>query len=348
MKTTVSSTYSVRRGDLVHDRDAILRLWTHSVDTPPDQRKLDWFYVANPAGRSTVFFLDYKPEKRPVGVMCVAPREFLVNGQVRTAAVFGDFVVEPAHRSLGPGLLLQKESVEAALEDFDLQYGFPNPSSSRLRRYAGYSIEQTLRISVIPLDIRYYLARRLPAWLAAIVALPARAIRSLLIARRADGRVAPLFAQAEVDEAFIDGLWSSASQSETSLGVRDWRYVEWRLLNDPFVEHSLFGIRYTDDGPVAYLAFKRGADGHVTVVDFLSTSVEAFQALLALFVKQQDRGGARSLSITTLDADVLRNDVLQSLGFRKRGESEAYLAFGNGRAGVDVGSVYLNLVDNDA
>lgn len=344
----VSDRYEVREVDISLQSDEILRLWALiESDRPPDRKKLDWFYLGNPVGQGCAYLLYFRPEDRPVGVMCVGRRDFYIAEKTMQGVVFADFVIEPGHRSLGPGLVFQKQVLEMALESFDLQYGFPNELSAKLRRFGGYRIEQTLSICVLPLKACHYLARFMPALAAKLIGAAITAPWQLLLRGRS-AKHRRGYRINDVNEPFVNQLWQRAKNSRRQYGVRDWAFVHWRIISDPFVQHSLFGCSLTDGTPAAYIAYTVSPEHHVAIVDWLAGDECDFAAALALFVSQQTRSKCLSITVCVSPTQNAFADTLQQFGFHVRGDTPAFIAFKDNRGAVEYGdSIHLNLIDND-
>ncbi len=123
--------YRVDRGDPVADRERILALWERCkfASGAPARARYDWFYLDNPAGRSRVYLLFSGDEM--VGALGTGTRQLAgAAGEMRSAVILVDFVVEPMHRSLYPALALQKTARERELRDIPMLYGIPATQGS--------------------------------------------------------------------------------------------------------------------------------------------------------------------------------------------------------------------------
>ena len=343
----VSDLYVVRRGDLQADAEDILRLWQYLPgDAPPQQEKLDWFYRNNPAGPGVVYFLDFKPEGRPVGVVCLGPRAVRVGNETVSGAVFGDFAVEPAHRSLGPALMFQKAFLKLAQEEFSMVFGFPNDLSGKVRSFGGYKIDFPLGIFVLPLDFRPYLGKRLPGLLAAIGGGVLNVASWLYYAARVRA-LAGGHRRAAVDDAFLDGLWERVSSGPVSAGVRDARFLNWRLKQVPNREYHFVGVTDRDGLPAAYLAWTRRHDGALNCIDCMAVSDVALSAVFRS-VAAEHIGRARALAVTLARDHARSAAALKACHFRERDQFDCFVS-----RSADVPqdaaaeSLFLSFADND-
>lgn len=343
----VSDLYEVRQGDIDRDMDDVLRLWRYLPgDTPPQREKLDWFYRDNPAGRGLIYFLDYKPEGKPVGVVCLGPREFSIGGQLTTGTVFGDFAIEPEHRSLGPALMFQKAFLELATQQFSIVYGFPNALSGKVRSFGGHKLGYNLNIFVLPMDFRPYLKRRLSTWVANVLGLAANfatrivyPVRALLKTR--GHRVV------EYSDEFMNRLWQRLSSSDQQLGTRDAEFVHWRFTRSPNFQFETLALVNRDGVPAAFAALRTSEDQVTVVEDAVATDALAYEALVA-FLTKRFAGRTRALRFTISEQRGHAEQILAAYWFRKRGSFSAFATLGtNAPVDTDVDRVDLSFVDND-
>ena len=343
----VSDLYEIREGDLERDADDILRLWRFLPgDNPPQREKLDWYYRNNPAGAGTVLFLSYKPEQRNVGVVCLSPREFVVAGERAMGSVFGDFAVEPEHRSLGPALKFQKDFLQYARERSDFIFGFPNPLSGKVRSFGGHKLGYSLDIYVLPLDFTAYLKSRLPGVLATLsggaLNLVSRSFYALRASfRRGGHRVV------DYTPEFMNGLWQSLVTGGSQIGRRDAQFVDWRIKNSPNHTYDLVAVEDRHGHPVAFAALRAGVNGALIVEDMAYTTPDALRVLVDELTRRY-AGKRRSLTVTIPDHQLAAASVLASAHFRVRDSFSAFVTVGLSHVeGASVDQVVLSFIDND-
>lgn len=347
-RARVSDQYVVRQADLSADESLILSLWQHvSDENPPDAKKLDWFYRRNPAGPGQAYLLIFEPESRPVGIICVGRRRIQVNGRILNAAVFGDFAIDPLHRSLGPALLFQKRFLESALSEHEVVYGFPNANSAKVRSFGGYRMDSALDTYVLPIQSSYFLKRHMPTLLASLIA-PCVRLWIWARVRIARASIARQYDFGPVDSLFIDEIWSHAAVQDCNMGVRDRAFAAWRFENCATERISLVGARDNTQRPAAFIASRVQKKGFVEVLDYLAIDVSALAALLANFVSAQFGGETVSVKIDIPSGDTELTRALQTLGFSRRGQTRYFVAAGT--ASVEssiVDDIRFSLADND-
>ena len=348
MPSSVSESYKVVKADLTRDRDRILALWQHLADSDaPGAEKLDWFYIDNPAGEGIIYLLWFIPENRPVGIMCAGRRNFRVGDQILHGAVFGDFAMEPAHRSLGPSLLLQRKVMDEALANFDVFFGFLNASSARVRQVGGYQVNEKLVDSIIPLRLAFHLKKRLPDILATIVSSIMQPLYDTMLRVRIKKHMKG-YQDAAVNRDFIDGLWSQACKNSTIMGVRDWGFLSWRMSPNAGRKYAVSGIRDASGKPCGYIAYEFQLNDTVVVVDYLALNNSVFAALLCYLISHTEKTNTPSISICTNVKDSEKLRVLRKLGFVARGEFFVFVVCDKKITHqFDTDMIYLNHFDND-
>ncbi len=348
MTGKVSESYYVRPADMQKERDTVLRLWRHiSSDNPPQPEKLDWFYTRNPAGSGTIYLLIYRPDEQPVGIICAGQREFLVEGKTYNGVVIGDFVIAPTHRSLGPGLLFQREYVKQALDRYDFLFGFPNPLSAQLWKFGGNEIGANLKIFVLPLRMDHYLKKHMPNVIAKPIGGMLTSVYNVLLRNRIRD-ASNGYNKADTDAKFVDSLWQRANKIGCAIGIRNWKYFDWRANNDPTKSYQFVGIADQDNQPAGFLVSKSDVGGKECIVDYLALNDEAFAALLAIFTGDHITKRTPSVSVAAQDHDKKKLAAISNLGFKQR-EEDPYLIRFRDEASKTLTekSMVLNILDKD-
>ena len=100
----------------------------------------------------------------------------------------------------------------------------------------------------------------------------------------------PRLEQQNADDAFLDALWHSVSASRVSIGVRDSRFLNWRLRQHPSADFSMFALAYGNVLPAGYVAYETDRDSRVVIADVLSCGEAAFAACIKMFIRQMKKG----------------------------------------------------------
>jgi len=227
-------SYGVEVGDVVRDRETVLAIWRGNLGDPARiEAKYDWFYRDCPYGEPLLCVLRDRASGAAVGVAAAGPRRMQAGGRALRAGVLVDMAVLPAHRSLGPALVLQQGLMEAASTRFDLVYGFPNPKAAPVFKRVGYTqLGEMVRHARVLRHARY-LERRVPR----AVAQLAGPVVDLGVAcedawrRRGDARIATRWVDRAGDE--MTTLWASAQAPAAALAVRDRDLLGWRFDRAP-------------------------------------------------------------------------------------------------------------------
>ena len=230
------AAYSVVDGDVGRDRAKVIDVWRGNLGWGDRlDAKYDWFYSGCPWGEPMLQLLRHERMSEWVGVAAIGPRRMLWHGKEIRAGVLVDLAVASRHRSLGPALMLQRATLNRAMEQFDLVYGFPNPKAMPVVKRVGYSeLGQIVRYSRV---LRHgpYLQRLMfrPVARAAGAVLDAldrmvervRSTHSRLVGEWRD----------EVDPRMQE-LWMRSTPGDGLVSMRDCASVRWRFNQAGFMK----------------------------------------------------------------------------------------------------------------
>ena len=351
MMKTVSQTYDVRTADLRHDRDTVLTQWKKGLGHGEQAAAIfDWIYRDNPVGDGTIFLLCTGSRGEVVGAKGVSPRFWVICGKQDRAGVFGDFVVDPGHRSLGPALTLLRESVRQSANEFFLLYGFPNRRAVPVYLRSGYEkFGEITRYGKV-LRSRHYLESRLPTWIAAVASVFVDwglrlddYLKRLVSARNRDGAWTT-----EIDGRF-DRLWARVDKDNLAMGARTAEFLRWRFIDKPGARHEVFVLARRDgkelDGYVVCNIDNRGV---VTVEDILAADFDrTFYSLLSTFVRAARKRGCTAITFEFLG--LRRTEpTLKSLRFSPRSQRDIYCHKSNVvEQSANGGEWYFTAADED-
>jgi hypothetical protein len=347
---TLSPTYEVVDADVRAHRDAFLEVCRRGrEDNDHFVDKYDWFYRSCPWGEPRLRLLRFGADGPFVGAAAIGRRPMYLDGRPIRAGVLVDLVVDAAHRSLGPALMLQREMLARALDEFDFVYGFPNPKAVRVVTRVGYSmLDDIVRCSHV-LRHASYLDRVLPHPLArvggAIADLIDRGTNALR--ERIRGRLASEWRE-DVDPR-MQALWEQAPPSRGLAGSKDVRASAWRFAASSAQRARYLLVSAREGGSlVAWFACQNsGSTLHVR--DFWSVDANrtiSRPAILALLRAARQAGYAAVSIECTATSPVLA--AWRAAGFRERGR-RPFVGAWSPRFGVpsESNGIHLTSADED-
>jgi hypothetical protein len=344
---SVQPGYEVVDGDVREHREAFLEVCRRGRDDRERfVAKYDWFYRSCPWGEPRLFLLRVGGDGPFVGAAAIGRRPMFLDGRPIRAGVLVDLVVDAAHRSLGPALVLQREVLARALAEFDFVYGFPNPKAVRVVTRVGYStLDQIVRCSRV-LRHAPYLQRMLPSPFAHVLGAILDATDHCIDTFRelARGRLATEWCE-EADPR-MQRLWETAPSAEGLAGSKDIRGLGWRFAASSDQQARYLLVSRRDGVPEAWFACH--ALGPVLQVrDFWSVGANRTMpraAILAL-IRAARRSGFTLLSVEcTASSHVLAS--WRRAGFSERGRRPVVGAW-SARLGAANDAVAIHLTSGD-
>jgi hypothetical protein len=308
--------------------------------------KYEWFYEQGEAGNPVVSILRHAGDSRVVGVAAAGPRRVWWRGRDVLFGVLVDMAVVPEHRSLFPALLLQKSLQKSVSQRLAALYGFPNPRAAPVFARVGYSRILEVGRYVCVLRHAGYLRRKLPRWLAALLAYP---LDLFVLARQLPSMRQPAGTAVEWMSAAdqrMDELWARAPRGSGPVGVRDAGFLSWRFDRKPGA-----GIRYlavTADGAGLLAWFACQADGATLVVSDFWTSGGAERVdpgYLALLLREARRAGYAAVSIEFGGSGGIIA-VLRECGFTRR-SGRPFFAYLGSETAPPADAWYVTGADED-
>ena len=350
MTAVAANRYSIVSADIEGDRTRILDFWQRIGFTTPDRvDRYDWFHLQNPEGRGRIYLMMLEGSDQIVGTACAGTRLVCMpGGTVLRASVLVDFAVDPAHRSLGPALTLQRTAREHEMLHSDLLYGLPDTRAVPIfkRLGADVSLREASHAYVVRSGV--YLRRKLPRWASWIGTLAGGFIdlaRGALLRIRsmASGLDCTWSAQ---PPAGVDQLWSEqASTLEAGIGVRNRPYLAWRFRAP---EWRFAAVTSKDRSRLhAYMACRLvGEELHIGDLLLSGTEADRRRALQAFLVL------ARREPVRVVRADLLAPpstmNAMRAAGFSVRDERPLFLVRNPaGSAGSLVTDWWFTKADED-
>jgi hypothetical protein len=321
--------YTTRDGDTTADREAVLAVWHGNLGQDARMAvKYDWFYNRAPAGAPLLQLLMHAGTEAPVGVCSAGRRRMLLDGCEARAGVMVDLAVTPAHRSLGPALILQQSLFAAGQRELDLLYCFPNPKATPVFKRIGYRHLADMVRHARVLRHAEYVHRRwpaLPTWLAsplgALIDLGHRARDAW---RWRAGR--SLRAQWSDRAPDITAIWEPSPKPSALTSLRDAAHLRWRFDDAP-VADDLMPFRHLllfDNGtPVAWFATR--LDGHTLHVhDFWTRNgAQIAPDMAAALLRAARKAGHAAVSIELATSPERLQPWLET-GFSARGKRPVF------------------------
>lgn len=322
----MSTAYRTVRADLVADRAAIASVWTRNRPRFSEGR-YDWIYGGS-APRPAAVWLLYAGEG-VVGASALLIRRVRDGAADRSLGQAIDLVVDPAHRSVGPALALQR-AVTSSCGEHDLSaiYGFPNPRSEALMLRGGYRPIGTIERWTKPLRSVYKIEPllKLPGLSQAVALVVDGALRlspSEWAHRDARGAVGEEVAS--FDPSF-DELWrSSRLVAGTLHGDRGAEYLTWRFTRCPHRSYRIFRVRDAAGATSGYAVWYPSRET-ANLADLYARDEDAMTEVVHRLVPHVRRSGAAALSFVYLGPPSIGRR-LSRLGFFHRNEEAKVIVY---------------------
>jgi hypothetical protein len=347
---TAPPQYEVVEGDVREHRDAFLEVCRRGrADSGHFVAKYDWFYLACPWGEPQLRLLRVGAGGPFVGAAAIGRRQMFLDGRLINAGVLVDLVVDAAHRSLGPALMLQREMLARALEEFDFVYGFPNAKAVRVVTRVGYSmLDDIVRCSCV-LRHASYLKRMMPPPLAQITGALidaadrcVNAIRELVLGRRA------IEWSDDIDPR-VESLWERTPPAEGLTGSKSARAVAWRFAATSEQRARYLLVSRRGGGAIEAWFACQGVGTTLHVRDFWSvgTNRTISRATILALIRAARREGYAVVSIECTATSPLFA-AFRRAGFRERSRRPVVGAWSpRFRGATDALAIHLTSADED-
>jgi hypothetical protein len=313
--------YAVVSADLEKDRQVIIGLWRQNLaDVGHLEQKYDWHFLNNPFGPGQIWIL--KADGHPIGTTSLAMRPLKVRGTVTTAGVACDLAVNKHHRFLQPALMLQRALMSSAQAGIQMLYGVPNPGGASVMKYVGYRESCPVHRYAKVLRMSHYLQRsgKLGAMAPFVGKIADQGLAAWQSIGRRQGRRGAQIMHS-FDERF-DELWSRLGSRQTTLTIRDRKFLQWRYRDCPLRQYKTIGLLTDDDSRLlGYLIYYAEAHSAVCVDLLALDGAENFDCLLSSWATLASGDGLASLSVCCSDQALA--DTLMRQGFSQRSIASA-------------------------
>jgi hypothetical protein len=293
--------YAVISAGLEKDRQVIIDLWRQNlVDIDQLEEKYDWHFLNNPFGLGQIWILT--ADGHPVGTASLAMRPLRVGDTVTTAGMAGDLAVNKDHRFLQPALTLQRALMSSAHGGIRMLYGVPNPGAASVMKYVGYREFCPIHRYAKALKMSHYLQRsgKLGAVAPFIGKIADQGLAAWQSIGRRQGKRGTQVLHS-FDERF-DELWSGLGSSQTTLTIRDRKFLQWRYRDCPLRQYKTIGLLTDDDSRLlGYLIYYVEANSAVCADLLALGGAENLDCLLSFWAAQASGDGLASLSVSCSD-----------------------------------------------
>lgn len=273
--STPEQAYTPVRGDVAVHRNVLLSLWNGNLgDSGRMRAKFGWFYDACPNGAPLVELLRHEPAGEWVGACSAGRRRMCFQGREIDTAILVDLVVTPAHRSLGPALMMQMAMVQHVRTELDLLLGFPNPRAASLFKRIRYSNFKSISRHARVLRHGRYLESRMPRWAATPCGLLVDAAVRVRDRLRRGARSMPRTEWSDRVDPRMDELWQRSLPRSMLTAKRDGDFLRWRFDESPLARsRHLLVLDPRGEGLIAWFTTVR--EGHMLHIrDFWSVNAE--------------------------------------------------------------------------
>jgi hypothetical protein len=319
---------TIRRVSAIEHRQEVLDLLQRNLGASQEQR-LDWRHVLNPAGPSWSWFLYDQDCPVPVAMASVFPRHMWASGKSVLAGQVGSFVVDAAHRSLGPAVLLQRATFEPVdLGTLAFCFDCP-PHDQGMSTFVRLGMRPNAKVVRYTMLLRSepFVEKRLGnrVWTKPVVAAANLMLRMRVASRRLAGLEICNYEGVFGEEfSFLDKRLSSSNVVRASRSAQD---LNWRYREDPWVakclpngntgEYRMLLARIAGE-LLAFVIFFMQSDGIASIVDLFGDRLADVGTALLDAVIEMSRGqNIQALHGFCSEGSGLSH-LFESVGFRPR------------------------------
>jgi hypothetical protein len=332
-------TLSVRPVHHESENQEFLRVLRSNLPALPHERRFDWLYRSNPDGPAWSWFAFHGTPEHIVGVASVFPRMMWVGEELRMCGQVGDFGISTGYRSLGPALLLQRNTF-GPVDQGKLAFCYDcPPHQAGMSTFRRLGMQPNCRVDRYVLLLR--VDGRVRRRLGSASALPA-AVGNLLLRLHRLSSLRPRASGLEVSD--YTGLFgeefsqldAAVKKASVIRGQRSAAHLNWRYREDPLQQYQVLTARR--NGELIAFAVVSTTREIVTVVDLFGTELhEAAVLLLAAIVERFQRSHQTVEAFLSEGSELVRHFL--KMRFRLRSEVAQVVAYAKPQSEV---SEFLN------
>ena len=320
----------VRPIDPATERALMLEVLERNLTEVPHARRFDWFYGGNPAGRSFSWVIVEESGSQPVGIASLISRAFWVDGEVKICGQVGDFGIDPAYRSLGSAVQLQRATFDP-VDRGALAFCYdcpPHEAGMSTFRRLGMRANCRMRryVKILKTDSR--MQQRLGRGLHSAAAAKIANAALLMTGRRASDipgvEIAASTGRFGEEFSKLDERGAPAATIRSRRAAAD---LNWLYRENPLQSYEAIAAR-RDGRLIAYaIYFARGAEAFIAEIGGEPDAALA-EALLGALSRSVREQFPQAESITALLADEHPlAESFRSAGFLAREEAERVVAY---------------------
>jgi hypothetical protein len=327
------------------DRDVFLSALKQFLPPAASETRFDWLYRSSPFGMAQAWLVVDSETRSVIGAAAAFPRRFRHRGQTVEGCVWGDFCIDPKHRSVGPALQLQRACLKA-IESGSWQIAYDFPSDSMAAIYSRLGIKISAQMVRMAKALR---TERLIESKIKFQPLAAALSRAGNAALRATAAVKPPPRDYEFSRcgercgAEFTKLADSANPDESIEVERSADYLNWRFLDHPSTPYEIYVAR--KDGQLVACAILAQTGADATLADLLGSDRTALRGLLS-FIEDQLRERCVMTMSVPVSSSHRHRALLEDLGFRSR-ESHPIVGYVRSNAGGDGNKMTWSLLEGD-
>ena len=313
-------SYSVRKLCYENDCGDITDLLNnYLVDNNLAKDLLEWNFKKRKNAASVGTVLIDQDSNKIVGMINIYERLFLVEGIRVKVGILGDLVVHKKHRALMPALMLLRSVIKNNANEYAFIYGFPNKNAIGLCSRSGSGKLASMTRLAYPLSIKKILNRFIPfSRVCNILDFFYKSIsifiQNILCKYFSKGHNLTIIESfnSQHEELITKSLFLKMK----TLLYRNVEYINWRYVNNPKSNFSMFEVRNRKQILRAYVVCEV-LDRIVYIRDLIYLKDIDLKFLMRLIKRHFLKADCSSLSIRINDSQDSLN-ALKRVGFIER------------------------------